>query len=297
MVFPYIEIALLAYTIDYFFGEFQFIRFYKHPVIGMGTYILWFEKYFYRDSILRGSILTLSLISLIIAIIYGIQLVTTNILILSLLASTGIASHMLYHSVYNVIDHPKSIRYLVSRDTENLTSNECYKAAIETYAENLSDGVIAPLFYLICFGLYGLFVYKGINTLDSMVGYRTKRYEKFGKFSAISDDILNFIPARLTAIGIAIFMYSLKGLRFSSQGKHYESPNAGHPIAAMGLSLKVQLGGSTSYFGSLKSKPILGEGENIITQNHLKQALSVQKKFDFFILFTLGVGCCYNLLS
>jgi adenosylcobinamide-phosphate synthase len=90
-----------------------------------------------------------------------------------------------------------------SGDTDNLTQSEINRAAIETYAENLSDGVIAPLFYLAVFGLTGAFVYKAINTLDSMVGYQNSRYTNFGKFSAKLDDLVNLLPSRVTAILIS----------------------------------------------------------------------------------------------
>jgi len=163
----YAEITLIAYIIDRIFGEFSFI---KHPVIFMGDFIKWFEKHFYHDSIFRGELLTFSLLLLIFAICYPISIMITHPLLLGLLASMGIASKMLYESVKDIMINPENIKYLVSRDTENLSPSDINKAAIETYAENLSDGVIAPLFYLLLFGIIGLFLYKGINTLDSMVG-------------------------------------------------------------------------------------------------------------------------------
>jgi len=171
----YAEITLIAYIIDRIFGEFSFL---KHPVIFMGDFISWFEKHFYtpragsraHDSIFRGALLTFSLLLLIFAICYPISIMITHPLLLGLLASMGIASKMLYESVKDIMINPENIKYLVSRDTENLSPSDINKAAIETYAENLSDGVIAPLFYLLLFGIIGLFLYKGINTLDSMVG-------------------------------------------------------------------------------------------------------------------------------
>ena len=109
---------------------------------------------------------------------------------------------------------------LVSRDTTTLSNSDVNKAAIETYAENLSDGVIAPLFYLLCFGLVGAFVYKAINTLDSMVGYRNTRYEKFGKFSARVDDVANYIPSRITALIIALLFFKKAFWQFHKYGKN-----------------------------------------------------------------------------
>jgi len=205
----YAEVTLVAYTVDRIFGEFGFIR---HPVVLMGDYIKWVEKRFYSNSIIKGILLTTSLITLVYAVSYGFTLFLSGwghpylqLFILGLIASTTIASKMLYDSVKEIITHPKKIAYLVSRDTKQLSPSDINKAAIETYAENLSDGVIAPLFYLLLFGLPGAFVYKAINTLDSMVGYRNERYEKFGKFAARLDDVVNYIPARITAVLIVIF--------------------------------------------------------------------------------------------
>ena len=158
------EIALIAYVTDRLFGEFKFIR---HPVVLMGDFITAFQKRFYSDSILRGFWLVFWLFAAVLVLVTPISLID-NPWILGVIASTGIAGKMLYQSVNNVLSDPSSIRYLVSRDTENLSESDIRKAAVETYAENLSDGVIAPLFYLLVFGLVGLFVYKAVNTLDSM---------------------------------------------------------------------------------------------------------------------------------
>jgi adenosylcobinamide-phosphate synthase len=266
----------------------------------MGDYIQWFEKRFYKDSIFRGSLLTLSLTSIVFLLSYGITWVLSGLdytilqlILLSFIASTTIASKMLYDSVKDIINHPKHIQYLVSRDTQSLSPSDINKAAIETYAENLSDGVIAPLFYLTLFGLPGAFVYKAINTLDSMVGYHNERYEKFGKCSARLDDVVNYIPSRMTAILIVM----LKGItRISTykkvfqQGKLHESPNAGYPISAMALSLPVTLGGDTSYFGKIKSKPYFGEGRKEIRKEDIENALTLQRRLDIFLITILGLG-------
>ncbi len=221
----------------------------------MGSYIEWFEKKFYRDSVWVGAILTLSLIIFtylvlkIVTIYLGyMPNLYVQTMLLAIVGSVTISSKMLYDSVKDILENPKNIRYLVSRDTQNLTSSEIYKASIETYSENLSDGVIAPMFYLALFGIEGAFIYKAINTLDSMVGYRNERYEKFGKVSAVVDDIVNYIPARITAILISLLMWSRKALfHFYRYGKKHESPNAGLPISAMALAIGVKLGGDTSY--------------------------------------------------
>jgi adenosylcobinamide-phosphate synthase len=285
------EISLLAYIIDKIFGEFRFIKSYKHPVVFMGDFISWFEKNFYKDSISRGAMLNLSLLSLIFAVVFFIDFFVDNIFVLALIASSGLASKSLYDSVKEILNNPQNIKYLVSRDTDNLSQSDINKASIETYAENLSDGIIAPLFYLLLFGLYGLFVYKGINTLDSMVGYKNDKYEKFGKFSAKLDDIANFIPSRITAVLIGLLFWSKKALlNFYSFGKLHESPNAGHPISAMALSLDISLGGDTSYFGKIKHKPYFGDGNKEITKDDLSKALSLQIRLDLFIIVFLILG-------
>lgn len=284
------ELALFAYIIDRIFGEFSFIKTYKHPVIFMGEYIKWFEKKYYQNSILRGFFLTLSLTALVGLIAFLLDYFIDNVFILALIASTGLASKSLYESVKEILTTPEKIKYLVSRDTQNLSHSDINKAAIETYAENLSDGVIAPLFYLLCFGIVGLFVYKAINTLDSMIGYRNERYERFGKFAAKLDDVANFIPARITALLIALLFLSKEAfLKFYSFGKQHESPNAGLPISAMSLSLGVALGGPTSYFGKIKEKPYFGNGQKEITQEELKRSLTLQIKLDIFLIIVLTI--------
>lgn len=283
----YLELTLFAYIIDRIFGEFEFLNFYKHPVVFMGEYITYFEKKFYKDSIFRGMLLTISLITIIFIITYFIEYTISNIFILGFICSTGIASKMLYESVKKVIEEPDSIKYLVSRDTKDLSSSDINKAAIETYGENLSDGVIAPLFYLLFFGVSGLFIYKGVNTLDSMVGYRTDRYEKFGKFSARLDDILNYIPSRITAILIGLLFLSKKALlKFYSYGGKHESINAGYPISAIALACDIKLGGDTSYFGKIKKKPYFGDGKSNIETKDIKKSITFIYRLDIFIIIS-----------
>jgi adenosylcobinamide-phosphate synthase len=284
------SIALIAYIIDNIFGEFEKLKFIKHPIIFMGDYISWFQKKFYEDSILRGGILTASLI-FIVYLITSWLASFDNILFQGFLASFTLASKMLYDSVKDVVSSTnleikkEKIAMLVSRDTSTMNNSDVNKAAVETYAENLSDGVIAPLFYLICFGIVGAFIYKAINTLDSMVGYRNEKYENFGKVSAILDDIVNYIPARITALLIALFFFCKNSaLEFEKYGSKHESPNAGLPIASMALALGVKLGGPTSYFGKLKDKPFFGKGREIIENADVLNALSLKTKLDIFVI-------------
>ena len=284
----YIEIFLLAYLIDAIFSEFQQIKYLKHPIILMGNYISWFEKKFYKDSVFIGFLLTITLLILVFFLTYFLTMID-NILFQAFLASFTISQKMLYDSVKNVIgakDPKFAISMLVSRDTKEMSQSDINKASIETYAENLSDGVIAPIFYLLFFGLIGAFIYKAINTLDSMVGYRNKKYENFGKFSAKLDDIVNYIPSRITAILIAIlFKSSFAFKNFYNFAKLHDSPNAGHPISAMALAIKVKLGGPTSYFGKIKDKAYFGIGKENIEIKDVKEALKFKARFDFLIIF------------
>ena len=284
----YLDILILAYFIDAIFSEFSQVKYLKHPIILIGNYISWFERKFYKDSTFRGFILCFTLITVVFFITFFLSLID-NILFQAFLASFTISSKMLYDSVKNVIESsdPKyAISMLVSRDTKDMNENEINKAAIETYAENLSDGVIAPLFYLLFFGLIGAFIYKAINTLDSMVGYRNEKYENFGKFSAKLDDIVNYIPSRITAVLIAILFKSKHSFKnFYSFGKLHDSPNAGHPISAMALALNIKLGGPTSYFGEIKDKAYFGEGKESIKKDDVRKALRFKSRFDLLIVF------------
>lgn len=291
--------ALLALLIDRLFGEFLGRA---HPVVGIGKLISAFERRFYRDSISRGGLLvvTVSLIVFLLASIVGLILIALplwlSLILSAIITSTLLAHRMLYDSVRALINDPqpqKALAMLVSRDTAQLNQSDCYKAGIETYAENLSDGVIAPLFYFILFGLPGLVVYKAINTMDSMVGYRTERYENYGKIAARLDDLANWIPARLTA-GLILLLnkqYVFKDVWRQARG--HASPNAGYPIAAMAWVCKTQLGGPTQYFGELHEKPLFGDPNSVheVDASHLKYALSNRTPIDFslWLLILLGM--------
>ena len=291
------ELAAVAYLVDMIFGEFSC----KHPVVWMGEFISGFEKRFYHDRILSGALLVVSLLVLTllisIALVYlcGLLPEGLSLVILALFASTGLAMNMLHASVAEILtaEQPKqALSFLVSRDTEAMTETEVYKAALETWAENLSDGVIAPLFYLVLFGLPGIAVYKAINTMDSMIAYKTQRYFYFGKTAAIVDDVANFLPARLTALLIVLLAQD-KRLAWQClwrDGNKLESPNAGFPIAAMAGALGVALGGDACYHGQLKHKPALGVSVNPVNKAVLVQALAMKTGFNWMVLSLLATG-------
>ena len=277
-----IFIAVFAYLIDKVFGEFPV----KHPVSAMGEMITFFEENYYQDSVLRGFLLVVFMIVAIGTASIAVYLYLAylpdfiNIIISSVIASMFIAHKMLYDSVKEILsssNKKESLSKLVSRDTDKMSESDINKAAIETYAENLSDGVIAPIFYLLLFGLPGIIVYKAINTMDSMVGYKNEKYENYGKAAAILDDIANYIPARITALLIMILGKQKDIFSFYEDGSKHDSPNAGHPITAMALVLDVKLGGDTYYFGELKNKPYFGDGREEITEDDVLNALDLGK--------------------
>jgi adenosylcobinamide-phosphate synthase len=154
---------------------------------------------------------------------------------------------------------------IVGRDTAALSEAEILRATLETVAENLSDGVVAPLFYLALAGPVGMAAYKAVNTLDSMVGYRNQRYKEFGWASARLDDVANFVPARLTAVLIWLVamlpgFHAWQSMRVTFRdGASQPSPNAGFPEAAVAGALRVQLGGLNFYQGVPSAKPTLGD--------------------------------------
>lgn len=295
-----ILVALLAYLVDKTFGEFRFV---KHPIICIGELITAFENSFYKDSITRGLLLVMfvtlaaALISLALTSFFELFGTAANIILTSIVASMFLAHKMLYDSVENILtcenapagcqNKKEALSMLVSRDTEHMSESDIYKASIETYAENLSDGVVAPLFYLALFGLPGVIIYKAINTMDSMVGYKNERYERYGKAAARLDDVANFVPSRITAVLVMLVGKQKSLFAFYKDGKKHDSPNAGHPITAMALVLDAKLGGDTYYFGQLKKKPYFGEGKAEINEYDLKSALSLKPKIDFAILATL----------
>jgi len=276
-------ISFLAYLIDKRFGEFTFI---KHPVIVIGEFISFFEKKFYKNSIIRGFFLVVFILCIVSLLCISITFILKqtpewiDIIVSAFIASMFIAHKMLHDAVLDIVeakDKRAAISMLVSRDTQDLSESDVYKAAIETYAENLSDGVIAPLFYLLLFGLPGIILYKAINTMDSMVGYRNKHYERFGKVAALLDDLANYVPSRLTALLIMLLGKRKKLFSFYEDGRKHESPNAGHPITAMALVLGIKLGGDTSYFGKMKKKPTFGEGREKITAQDVRNAVNFAK--------------------
>ncbi|HBW58095.1 MAG TPA: cobalamin biosynthesis protein [Oscillatoriales bacterium UBA8482] len=312
-------ILLIAAVADYLIGDPQN---WLHPVQVMGWVITYytqiFFKYFHQPIILRvaGVFLTLIVVwgsALTVALIRdGIQTLVIRfsgpeiltIAVESILLASCFAGRSLRDSAEDVlywIDQGDLVtarqrlsRY-VGRDTETLSESEILRAVLETVTENATDGVMAPLFYaLIGAVLPGVgsvpltFAYKAASTLDSMVGYREAPYGDIGWFSAKLEDILTWLPCRLTVITIAI----LSGkpgyvLTICQRDAVFDpSPNAGWSECAYAAALGVQLGGENSYRGVIKHKPFLGDPQQPITSTTIKKALQLTR---YSFLITLGL--------
>ena len=182
----------------------------------------------------------------------------------------------------------KQVARIVGRDTSQLTDNEIRKAALETLAENLSDGVIAPMFWLLLLGVPGMAAYKMINTLDSMIGYRTERYKRFGTAAARIDDAANYIPARLTALLMIAVAGKPELLKFVARnGKRHASPNSGYPEAALAGILNCRFGGGHYYFNEYFDKPFIGDNDRQLTKNDLRKAVTVNTLAEATMLVIL----------
>lgn len=186
---------------------------------------------------------------------------------------------------------------IVGRDTSELSAQEVRTAALETLAENLSDGVIAPLFWLLLLGTPGMLAYKMVNTLDSMIGYKTERYRAFGCIAAHIDDVANYIPARLTALLMVLASGRLSLLKFVwCNGCNHASPNSGYPEAALAGILDCRFGGPHYYFGELFEKPYIGEHERELTTADMKTAVRINRTAEILMLaLVLAYSYVYGL--
>ena len=181
----------------------------------------------------------------------------------------------------SIVEARKRLKNIVGRDTGNLSKGEIYRAVTETVAENTSDGIIAPLFYLALGGPALALAYKAVNTLDSMVGYKNEKYKNLGWFSARMDDIVNFIPARITAI---LMVFASFILRFNwrnslkiiwRDARKHPSPNAGFPEAAIAGALGLQLGGTNYYFGAPHHRPLIGDEKIGFTSESVSNTVKI----------------------
>lgn len=171
-----------------------------------------------------------------------------------------------------------SLSRIVGRDTENLSKAQVTKGAVETVAENLSDGVIAPMIFILIGGAPLGFLYKAINTLDSMIGYKNDKYLHFGRFAAKLDDLVNYIPARISAylmiMATWLLRYDFKGaIRIYKRDRYnHTSPNSAHTEAVCAGALNIQLAGENYYFGKLIMKPTIGDENREIEIDDIRRA-------------------------
>lgn len=175
----------------------------------------------------------------------------------------------------------KQVARIVGRDTAALTPQEIRTAALETLSENLNDGVVAPIFWYALLGAPGMMTYKMINTLDSMIGYRTERYRLFGCVAARMDDAANWIPARLTALLMILVAGRPRLLRFVRRfGPQHASPNSGWPEAALAGILDCRFGGSHDYFGETVYKPHIGTTDRPLTSDDMEHAIRINRRVE-----------------
>ena len=189
----------------------------------------------------------------------------------------------------------RQVAMLVGRDTENLTEEQVIKAAVETVAENTSDGVVAPLLWMALFGAAGGLFYKAINTMDSMVGYKNEKYLHFGRAAAKLDDGANYIPARLSALAMigAAFLLKLDGQGawriWRRDRRNHASPNSAQTESACAGALGVRLGGNASYFGQLYEKPTIGDPRRPIERADVHRACNLMYGTSGLLLAAYGL--------
>lgn len=302
-----------------------------HPVIWFGRMIGFWEKRLNkgRKRIFKGGVMAVALILFAYLATWGIEyllsyigssfigsaffanpyignplvIVFDIICIFFCLAGTTLIREvkMVFEAVDRSLEEGRTqVGRIVGRDTSELSAQEVRTAALETLAENLSDGVIAPLFWYLLLGVPGMMAYKMINTLDSMIGYHNDRYLLFGRVAARIDDVANYIPARLTAFLMVLANGKLSLLSFVKKyGKEHASPNSGYPEAALAGILNCRFGGPHYYFGQLFPKPYIGVNGRLLTTTDMLTGITVNRRSEvmMIVLVILLRACFLNFLS
>lgn len=284
---------LLAWILDLFLGDPAWL---PHPVVAFGKAISFCEHRLNKGSHrrLKGGIVAISLIILTLLITWGmlrlvspyvwLEIALQTLLIFFCLAGTTLIREvrMVFIAVDKSLkDGRRQVARIVGRDTANLSPQEIRTAALETLAENLSDGVVAPLFWYALLGVPGMMAYKMINTLDSMIGYKTERYRQFGMVAAKIDDIANYIPARLTALLMILVAGKPQLIGFVRRyGPQHASPNSGYPEAALAGILNCRFGGTHDYFGETVYKPYIGATHRDFTTADMRRATSINRRTE-----------------
>lgn len=269
-----------------------------HPVVWIGRLIAALERDWNKAERSQGWKRAMGVLSVLILLFVtiGIGLLITSLsqilpkpwsfVVMVACGTCGLAAGSLWHHI-KAIEAPlyrwdtasarTAVGMVVGRDTHDMDERDIATAAIESLAESFNDGVVAPVFWFLLAGLPGLFAYKAINTADSMIGHMEPRWRAFGWAAAKTDDLMNWIPARIAGVLIALAgMIAGRGLEgwqvMGRDARKHASPNAGWTEAAMGGALGVRLGGEVRYDGQDAMRPVLGEGE-APKAHHLKQAL------------------------
>lgn len=284
--------VVIAAIIDFVLGDPNWL---PHPIIYIGKLISKLESFF-RNRFNSNKALKISggLIVVIVAMLtylipYIILFIAkVNIYVFHginvLIIWTTIAAKSLYSAgadVYKPIiagdieEARLKLSYIVGRDTKDLNEHEIIRATVETVSENTSDGIIAPMLFAIVGGAPLAMLYKGINTMDSMLGYMNEKFKYIGFFPAKTDDVFNFIPARITGMLMCLGAPFLGGNIFKTfkimirDRKNHKSPNCAYPEAATAGALKVQLGGTNRYFGEVMYKPTIGDNVVELKATHI----------------------------
>lgn len=291
---------LMAFLLDKLLGDPLWL---PHPVVAFGHMIAFFEKRWNQKTnrVLKGSLSSSILIVLVFiaggaAIHYAYEVntivgcVLESIFIFYCIAGTTLIKEG--KQVFQVLEKEgveygrKQVSRIVGRDTAAMSEQQIKKATLETLAENLSDGVVAPLFWYLIAGVPGMLAYKMINTLDSMIGYKSERYLYYGRFAARVDDVVNFIPARITAFLMALVSHQKRSFQFIARyGRAHSSPNSGYLEAALAGILNVQFGGTHDYFGKPVVKPFIGENNRVIIQQDLRITIFIMRLVEVVVVF------------
>lgn len=302
-------ILLTAWYLDLRLGDPASL---PHPIVYMGRWIAFGEKRLNHGSHRKAKGAVFAIVSIaatfgLFGVIFHFSFFTLHsslfhfvlgaILLFFCLAGNTLRSEvrMVFEALERSLDDGrKQVARIVGRDTANLSAQEVRTAALETLAENLSDGVIAPLFWFCLLGIPGAMAYKMVNTLDSMIGYQNPRYKDFGCWAAKIDDVANFIPARLTALLILIASGkpTFTNIAFVLKyGKQHASPNSGWPEAALASVLDCRFGGTHDYFGEQFYKPYIGTNPRPLTFADMKKSITV-----CFLAEVLAVLVCLCIM-
>lgn len=288
---------VVGWTLDFILGDPAWL---PHPVVGFGKLISFFEHRLNhgRYRVAKGAFTAIGLI----LSAYFLTLFVINqldpypwikcglesILIFYCLAATTLVREvrMVFSAVERSLEEGRrQVARIVGRDTASLSAQEIRTAALETLAENLSDGVIAPLFWYMLLGVPGMVAYKMINTLDSMTGYRNARFCEYGRWAAKIDDIANYLPARITSFLMIMASCRISLLSFVTRyGRCHASPNSGYPEAALAGILDCRFGGPHDYFGECVDKPYIGDNPRPLTTADMSTAIRINRIAELLML-------------